>query len=96
MINVRQQSCRNELIMEKNKEDNLKKTSENESLTAVRLPAEDIIKGAGEDDAITEAENNRSDEGPDKERQRGAEPRPILARVTAAKILTPIMRSDRS
>jgi hypothetical protein len=61
--------------MEKNKKDNLKQTSENESLTPVRPPAEDIIEGAGEVDSITEATNNRSDKGSDKEQQRGADPR---------------------
>jgi len=62
-------------IMEKSKDDHLKEASENGSLTPVRPPAEDIIKGAGEDDAITELRNNRSDEDADKEEQRGTDPR---------------------
>lgn len=61
--------------MEKNKDDNLKKASENESLTPVRPPSEDIIKGAGEDDAITELRSNRSDEDVDREKQRGTDPK---------------------
>jgi hypothetical protein len=65
----------NKKFMEKSKDDHLKEASENGSLTAVRPPAEDIIKGAGEDDAITELRNNRSDEDVDKEEQRGADPR---------------------
>jgi len=61
--------------MEKRKVDDVKQASENESLTPVRPPTEDIIKGAGEDDSIREARNNRSAKGPDREQQRGAEPR---------------------
>jgi hypothetical protein len=61
-------------IMEKSKDDKLKEASENGSLTPVRPPAEDIIKGAGEDDAITELKNNRSDKDVDKEEQRGTDP----------------------
>jgi hypothetical protein len=61
--------------MEKNKDDNLKKASENESLTPVRPPSEDIIKGAGEDDAITVLRSNRSDEDVHREKQRGTDPR---------------------
>ena len=60
--------------MGKNKVYNLKQASENESLTHVRPPSEDIIKGAGEDDAITELRNNRSDEDVDREEQHGVGP----------------------
>ena len=60
--------------MENNKNDHLKKASENESLTPVRPPSEDIIEGAGEYDCITQLRNNRSDEDVDREEQRGTDP----------------------
>lgn len=60
--------------MEKRKDDNLKEVSENGSLTSVRPPSEDIIKGAGADGTITELKKNRSDNDVDKEEQHGSQP----------------------
>ena len=59
--------------MKKSKDDHLKQVSENGSLTPVRPPAEDIIKGAGEDEAVTELKKNRSDKDNTRE-QSGTDP----------------------
>ncbi|KQM78450.1 hypothetical protein ASE74_13175 [Pedobacter sp. Leaf216] len=60
--------------MENSNGDDLKDASENESLTPVRPPSEDIIKGARQDDAIKELRNNRSAEDIDEEEQHGTDP----------------------